>query len=57
MSDAFYHVDGELDDLAPEERAALAREAAAEWQADEFASEREDADRAERGSDTPEHRA
>jgi hypothetical protein len=49
MSDPFYYVDGELDDLAPEERAALAREAAEEWQAEEEANELADKDRAERG--------
>jgi hypothetical protein len=43
-------VDGELDDVSPEERAALAREAAEEWQAEELQTEREDAQRAERDS-------
>jgi hypothetical protein len=57
VSDPFYYVDGELDDVSPEERRALAAEAAAEWQADELANEAEDAAREERGSDTPERRA
>jgi hypothetical protein len=44
-----YWVDGEADDLAPEERAALAAEAREEWQAEEEANEMADKDRAERG--------
>jgi hypothetical protein len=47
---AYRWVDGELDDLAPEERAALAREAEAEWLAEEEANEQADRDRAERGT-------
>lgn len=49
MSDAFYYVDGELDDLAPEERAHLAAEASEEWREDEEVLEQMDKDRAERG--------
>jgi hypothetical protein len=42
-------VDGEWDDVSPEERRALAREAAEEWIADELATEAEDKARWERG--------
>jgi hypothetical protein len=49
MSDPFYYIDGEADDMAPEERAALAREAREEWLAEEEANEQADRDRAERG--------
>jgi hypothetical protein len=48
VSDWLYMVDGELDDVSPEERAALAREAAEEWRAEEEANEQADKDRAER---------
>ncbi len=48
MSDPYWYVDGELDDVSPEERAALAREAALEWAAEEEQTEAEDARRAER---------
>ena len=49
--------DGELDDLSPGEVRELLRERRLEEEADELASEREDRDRAERGSETPERRA
>lgn len=49
MSDWLYYVDGELDDVSPEERAALAAEAAEEWRAEEEQTEAEDRDRALRG--------
>ena len=42
-------VDGEWDDVSPEERRMLAREAAEEWIADELATEAEDKARWERG--------
>ena len=42
-------VDGELDDVSPGERAALAKEAAEEWQAEEIANEQADKDADERG--------
>ncbi len=44
----WYWIDGELDDVSPEERAALAREAALEWAAEEEQTEAEDKRRAER---------
>jgi hypothetical protein len=49
MADPFWYVDGALDDVSPEERAALAAEAAEEWRAEEEANELAEKDRAERG--------
>ncbi len=49
MSDPYWYIDGELDDLSPEERAALAKEAAEEWQAEEIASEQAEKAADERG--------
>ncbi len=48
MSDPYWFVDGMLDDLAPEERATLAREAREEWLADEIAIEQAEKDASER---------
>ena len=55
--DALRAVDGELDDVSPEEHAHLAAEASEEWREDEEVLERMERDRAERGSETPERRA
>ncbi len=49
MSAPYWFIDGELDDISPEERAALAKEAAEEWQAEEIANEAEEKAADERG--------
>ncbi len=49
MSDPYWYVDGEWDDVSPEERAALAKEAREEWEAEELAIEAEEKRADERG--------